>query len=126
MPKFSIGQLIFVDRSSPVLLSTDSNTDKDNKLLTGAYGPSQILRVTEHILKVDENNIRNTISIDRATPVTISIIHPCQLKVPNTSLEDRTTIREKDIYTEKTNSPPMLRDSCTETVISPPSTKRRQ
>lgn len=60
---------MYVNRLPQVTLSTDSNSDKYNKTTTRAYDPFQILQVIEHTLTVYKNVIRNTTSMDRATPV---------------------------------------------------------
>lgn len=96
MPKFSVGQMVCVDRPPLDTLYTESNAEKLNKLLPRADGHLQILQVTEHTLTVDENGVPNTISSDRATPVIRSITQPRHFKVSRASSKDETTLHERD------------------------------
>lgn len=67
MPKYTIGQLIYVIRSPLIKLTIDSKAEKYNKVLRRARSAFSATRVTEHILTVDENGILNIISINRTT-----------------------------------------------------------
>lgn len=88
MPKFSLGQIVYVDRPPLVTLSTDRNADKLGKLLPRTYGPFQALHITEHTLTVDEDAIPNAISMHRATFVALSINHRHRPIAWKTSFED--------------------------------------
>lgn len=96
MPKVSVGELVYLDRLQLIILSTDSNAEKYDKLLPGVYGPFRVFKITEHTLTVDEISIPNTISISRGTLVTRSINPPRCFKASETSSEDETTCHEID------------------------------
>lgn len=89
MSRFSIGQLLYEDRLTPVTLSIDSNTEKYNKLLLRAHDLLGCLQVSEDTVKVDENAVSNNVSNDRAAPVTRSTDRPRRFKALKTSLETR-------------------------------------
>lgn len=66
LPKFSIRDLVYMDRPPRATLPTSSNADIYKKLLLKAYGHFQFLQVTQHILTVDEYRIPDTIPVDKS------------------------------------------------------------
>lgn len=92
MPKSHIGKMVYVDRPSLLTLTTDINAEKWNKLLPGAYGPFQILQVTEPLLTGDENSSENIISTDRETLVAATIEHSPGFKASINSSKEKPTL----------------------------------
>lgn len=111
---------MYEDLPSLVTLPTDSNADIYSTLLPKAYGPFQILQVTEHTLKLDENGISNITSIDCTTTVVQTIQHPHRFKVSKTSSKDKATLYVNYLYMEAGSTPSLLKDAFkkTETTFS--------
>lgn len=78
MPKFSFCQLVLVDHPPLVTLSTNIYADRYSGIPLRACGLCLILQITEQTHTMDENNISDIISIDRATPLAGRLIHATQ------------------------------------------------
>lgn len=90
--EISFKQLVYVDLPLLVPLSTVRITGEYSKLRPRAHCLFLILQVTKQTFMVDENVIPNAISIDRPTPLTMSICHSRILKESRILSKDETTI----------------------------------
>lgn len=57
MPKFLIGQFLYVDHPSLITLNTASNSENYKKTLLRAHGLFRIQRITEPTIAVDDNGV---------------------------------------------------------------------
>lgn len=93
---------VFVDTAPLVVIAKYSKKrDKQtyNRLQLEADGPYRIISVQQHTLKIDEESVRNTISIDRAALV------PSDNR--NASIgKERTVIEGEEIVIENEHQAP--------------------
>lgn len=109
MPKYLFSKYVHLDHLPIVIISTDSNADKYNELLSRACGPFWILHTIEQTPTVDEICIPYTISLDRVTPVPDMNKQPRSIKAWKTLYEGTYTTQEtKSTSTLRAQRPTMF------------------